>query len=50
MVLPVVYLGSISGITNDIPLDFSGKTVVMSLKTNVLPVVIPPKITADFHW
>ena len=47
-----------SGITNGIPLvyhwksavKFGGITTVLPLESTVLPVVIPPNFTADFHW
>ena len=38
------------GITTGKTVGFSGKTVVKPLKSTVLPAVIPPYFTTDFHW
>ena len=63
-VISVVYQWYISGVTTsfqwkpvvlpllstDITEEFSGNTVVLPLEFTVLPVVIPPNFTTDFHW
>ena len=30
--------------------EISGITIVLPLESTVLPVIIPPNFTADFHW
>ena len=42
MVLPLL--------STDITEEFSGNTAVLPLESTVLPVVIPPNFTTDFHW
>ena len=31
-------------------MEFTGITSVLPLKSAVLPVLIPPNFTTDFHW
>ena len=42
VVLPVVSIG--------ISVVYFSITIVLPLESTVLPVVIPPNFTADFHW
>ena len=37
-------------LSTDITEEISGITTALQLESTVLPVVVPPNFTAEFHW